>query len=1042
MVAINQALKQKFEGKFPGTSVTTATNGIASSLQALLDGKLDLVAMGRPLTSEEKAQGLIATPAVRDKIAILVGPDNAFNGSLTIHQFAKIFRGEITDWAQVGGTPGPIRLVDRPETSDTRQAFANYPVFQSAPFQAVATATKVDDSTAAVIAQLGTDGISYATANQVKDVATVRVLKMHQTLPDDPRYPFSQPLLYVYKGPQASPAVQAFLGYAGAPDGQAAIAQARATEAAAIAAGVAAAPASPGTSSAASPVPTAIASPGTAPAPAVDASPVAVAPPVAAPLGFGLWPWILLPAALLGGLLAWFAFRGRRGTGDAAGTSLTTPGTAPELPPATPVTPGNPVEFPANPAPVAASVPAIGTALGGAAVAAGAAAGLAAARSTPPAPTGTPLPDPWDDDAPAAFTPDPVASAPIVEPEPVAESVAESVAEPEPTVEPELTVEPDVNIAASPVSETGPDLSGVAAAGAAAAGLGAIATAAMAEPEPIAVEPEPIAVEPAPIAVEPEPIAEAKPEPIAAPEPITEAVAVPEIVSEPEPIAAPEPVAEVVSRAAVTPDADFNLSGVVAAGSVAAGLGAAAALGAFDEQSQSSVEAAKFDTGNVPSSLALADVDAGLPELPNGYGDSQITLLPKDPQWAYAFWDTPEVHKAALRSQGGQTLALRVFDVTDLDVSYQPPHNVQQYDCDELARDWHVPIPSSDRDYVAEIGYVTGDGRWLMLARSLPVRVPPLFPSDWHNDHFLSVDWQDDLRGKTFSELLRGSGGRFGNPIYDRIFGLSKEAEAQRVNGSIFGSMQHVAGSVPPGSAQMVGGSEQFVGGSEQFVGGSEQFVGGSEQFAGASERFMGGSEWWAGGAALFGGSERFMGGSERFIGGSESLSSFSLAGWRFSLPTMSGVGMSGIGMSGIGLYSMSGIGMSGIGMSGIGMSGIGMSGVGLYSMSGMGMSGVGFSASMPPIRARKFWLLADAELIIYGATEPDATVYIGGQPIPLNPDGTFRFQMSFQDGNLDFPILAVAADGVQTRSIHMNFNRATPERRTNAADEAIDEAY
>jgi hypothetical protein len=68
----------------------------------------------------------------------------------------------------------------------------------------------------------------------------------------------------------------------------------------------------------------------------------------------------------------------------------------------------------------------------------------------------------------------------------------------------------------------------------------------------------------------------------------------------------------------------------------------------------------------------------------------------------------------------------------------------------------------------------------------------------------------------------------------------------------------------------------------------------------------------------------------------------------------------------------------------------------GVPTMSGLTMSGVGFSASAPPIRPRKFWLIADAELIVYGATEPDATVTIGGKPIKLNPDGTFRFQMSF----------------------------------------------
>lgn len=108
---------------------------------------------------------------------------------------------------------------------------------------------------------------------------------------------------------------------------------------------------------------------------------------------------------------------------------------------------------------------------------------------------------------------------------------------------------------------------------------------------------------------------------------------------------------------------------------------------------------------------------------------------------------------------------------------------------------------------------------------------------------------------------------------------------------------------------------------------------------------------------------------------------------------------------------------MSGIGMSGIGM----MSGVGLYAE-----------------RSRKFWLVADAELIVYGATEPDAMVTIGGQPVKLNPDGTFCFRMPFPNSLIDFPVFAVAADGVQSRSIHLGFNRNTPSQNTNTKDEAF----
>lgn len=354
-------------------------------------------------------------------------------------------------------------------------------------------------------------------------------------------------------------------------------------------------------------------------------------------------------------------------------------------------------------------------------------------------------------------------------------------------------------------------------------------------------------------------------------------------------------------------------------------------------EAQEEVEASKFELGQQDrTGGTLASVDEGLSDLPGGYGESRIVLMPRDPQWCYAYWDIPNDHKEELRRQGGQQLALRIYDVTDINLEYQSPHSVQEYPCDELAREWYLPMPVSDRNYVVDMGYRCADGRWLVLARSAPVRVPPVYPSDWIEDVFITVNWEEELCGKTFYELVppskrmaaMGTGIETGNPIYDQIFGMAKSAEAQRVAGSLYGSMQQV-----PVHEQAI-----------------------------SSYVFPSGVGMWA-------------------------------------VPTMSGL-----------------------------------------TMSGVGMSGVGFSASAIPMRPRQFWLVADAELIVYGATEPDATVTIGGRPIKLNPDGTFRFQMSFQDGLIDYPIMAVAADGVQTRSIHMKFNRETPSRNTNTKEEAVTE--
>jgi uncharacterized protein len=349
---------------------------------------------------------------------------------------------------------------------------------------------------------------------------------------------------------------------------------------------------------------------------------------------------------------------------------------------------------------------------------------------------------------------------------------------------------------------------------------------------------------------------------------------------------------------------------------------------------QELVGAAKFDVGTAVYDPSLATVDEGLGDLPEGYGESRIVIMPRDPQWAYTYWDIPNDDRAQLRSQGGQQLALRIYDATDLDLNNQVPHSVQEYPCDEMAREWYLPIPVSDRDYIVEIGYRTFDGRWLMLSRSVAVRIPPTYPSDWVDDHFVTVEWDSDLRGQVIAELKQPTRTvvtytKSGNSIHDQMFDMAQGPESLRIAGSVYGSMQH--GALP------------------------EQAL--------SSYVFPSGVGLWA-------------------------------------IPTASGI-------------------------------------------SGMTASGMGmFSASVGGARPRQFWLVADAELIVYGATEPDATVTIGGQQIQLSPDGTFRYQMSFQDGLIDFPIFAVAADGEQNREVHLKFTRETPERRTNTKAEAIEEWF
>ena len=62
------------------------------------------------------------------------------------------------------------------------------------------------------------------------------------------------------------------------------------------------------------------------------------------------------------------------------------------------------------------------------------------------------------------------------------------------------------------------------------------------------------------------------------------------------------------------------------------------------------------------------------------------------------------------------------------------------------------------------------------------------------------------------------------------------------------------------------------------------------------------------------------------------------------------------------------------------------------------------------------FWFNVNAELVIYGATSPDARVALGRRPIRLRPDGTFSYHFALPDGVFELPISAVSVQGDERR--------------------------
>jgi len=84
-------------------------------------------------------------------------------------------------------------------------------------------------------------------------------------------------------------------------------------------------------------------------------------------------------------------------------------------------------------------------------------------------------------------------------------------------------------------------------------------------------------------------------------------------------------------------------------------------------------------------------------------------------------------------------------------------------------------------------------------------------------------------------------------------------------------------------------------------------------------------------------------------------------------------------------------------------------------------------TAALPSL-GREFHFQIDAELIVYGTTEPNARVTLQGEPVQLRSDGTFTVRFSLPDSRQIIPAVASSADGIEERTIVLAVERNTKE--------------
>ena len=226
MEKLCEAMSESFMERNPGVTVNVEYTGSGAGLESLAAGSVDIGNASRGLKDEEKASGAVENIVAIDGIAVITNKSCSIK-DVTSKNLAKIYSGEITDWAELGGKEQPIIVIGREAGSGTRDAFEELLEVKDG----CAYAQELD-STGAVLAKVATTpgAIGYVSLDVVDD--TVSGLKIDGVEPTEEEilagnYMLQRPFVMATKGEMSgqNELVQAWFNYINSDDGKEVIKQ-------------------------------------------------------------------------------------------------------------------------------------------------------------------------------------------------------------------------------------------------------------------------------------------------------------------------------------------------------------------------------------------------------------------------------------------------------------------------------------------------------------------------------------------------------------------------------------------------------------------------------------------------------------------------------------------------------------------------------------------------------------------------------------------------------------------------------------------------
>lgn len=221
MEKLANAVAEAFMEKYPNVTVNAEFTGSSAGIESLLSGSIDIGNSSRALEDSEKQNGAVENIVAIDGIAVVLDPANTVT-DLTQDQLVQIYKGEVTNWKDLGGSDEPIVVVGREAGSGTRGAFEELLGLEDA----CQYANELD-STGAVIAKVASTpgAIGYASLDAVDD--TIIAAKLNGVEPTEENikagsYILSRPFVMATMGEvsaQSEP-VQALFDYLKSDEGK------------------------------------------------------------------------------------------------------------------------------------------------------------------------------------------------------------------------------------------------------------------------------------------------------------------------------------------------------------------------------------------------------------------------------------------------------------------------------------------------------------------------------------------------------------------------------------------------------------------------------------------------------------------------------------------------------------------------------------------------------------------------------------------------------------------------------------------------------